>query len=234
MDREQILSEIRRCAAENGGKALGRKAFLRETGIKANWVDDHWLRWSDAVDEAGFSPNSMNAPYSDDYLLELLATLTRELGHYPIQNELNHKGAKTPGFPDPSTFRNKFGQKAAAMRKLAEFCSLRPEFADVVALLGDLPTEVATSRPAALTGYVYLAKSGKHYKIGQTNDLVRRTGEIRIQLPQRMELVHQISTDDPIGIERYWHQRFDHLRTNGEWFALGAAEVAIFRRRRFM
>ena len=87
---------------------------------------------------------------------------------------------------------------------------------------------------AAVVGYVYLAKSGRRYKIGQTNDLVRRTNELRIQLPERVSLVHQSSTDDPLGIERYWHQRLAHLRANGEWFSLGAAEVAIFKRRKFM
>jgi hypothetical protein len=33
MTREEILNEIRRTAAENGGKPLGRDRFLRITGI---------------------------------------------------------------------------------------------------------------------------------------------------------------------------------------------------------
>ena len=235
MERDQILAEIRRYATEHGGKAPGRGGFLRETGIKGNWIDKYWVRWSDAVDEAGYSPNTLTVAYTDEHLLTLLAGLTLKLGHYPVRNELVHESARSAEFPSRKAF-DKWGGKVAAMRRLADFCSRRPEFADVLALVGELPPpdEVGLSRPSAPTGYVYLAKSGKHYKIGQTNDLVRRTGEIRIQLPQRMELVHQISTDDPVGIERYWHQRFEHLRANGEWFALGPVEVAIFRRRRFM
>ena len=211
-----------------------RAAFLRETGISESWIDRHWLRWSEAVEEAGLTPGTMTTAYTDEHLLDALARLVRELGHYPVANEFRRKDRETPGFPNRKAF-DRFGGKAAAIHRVAEFCRERPEFADVVAVLGDVPqTESPSSGAATILGYVYLAKPGRHYKIGQTNDLVRRTNEIRIHLPERLELVHQISTDDPGGIERYWHQRFAHLRVNGEWFTLGADEVAIFKRRKFM
>ena len=78
-DRDEILEEIRRCAAENGGSPLGRNAFVKATGIRPASIDKHWLRWSEAVAEAGFTPGVMNPAYSDDYVLETLALLVREL-----------------------------------------------------------------------------------------------------------------------------------------------------------
>ena len=79
-------------------------------------------------------------------------------------------------------------------------------------------------------GSVYLLKLGKHYKIGKTFSVPRRHREIALELPEKPEVVHLIATDDPTGIELYWHNRFASKRTNGECFALTRKDVRAFKR----
>lgn len=89
MTREFILKEIKRTAQANGGKPLGRQRFIEETGIKEyDWKGKIWARWGDAVREAGYSPNEFQTAFDDAYLLEQLALLIRDLGHFPVNTEM--------------------------------------------------------------------------------------------------------------------------------------------------
>ena len=60
-------------------------------------------------------------------------------------------------------------------------------------------------------------------------------GDVILDLiPEKLELIHKIKTDDPSGIERYWHHRFKEKRKGGEWFDLSASDVKAFKRRKTM
>ena len=236
MTKERILAEIRRTASANGGVALGRDRFTAETGIKpADWLGKHWARWGDAVREAGLAPKEMQTARSDEDVLGHLALLVRSLGHFPVANEIRMRAREDSGFPWHNTFA-KFGNKASLAARLEQHCRERGEHdvADICAPLAK-PLEPEPDMEGAAggaVGYVYLVQHGsrREYKIGRTNNVLRREGEIRVELPEVLTPIHTIETDDPAGIERYWHMRFAAKRKQGEWFGLNAADVRAFRR----
>ncbi len=110
-----------------------------------------------------------------------------------------------------------------------------PEYDDVTALLPAPATKAVpkAASPRMVEGSVYLIRSGDFYKIGRSDDLERRVKEIRTALPEKATLLHTIRTDDPPGIEAYWHRRFADRRANGEWFKLSALDLSAFRKRKF-
>lgn len=221
MDRERILDEIRRCAEENAGVAVGKARFEKLTGItEAQWAGRYWVRWSDAVAEAGFAAGAMTIALPDDVLLDALVHLIRELGHYPVAAEFRMKRREDTRFPDHKVFR-RFGNKPDLAARVIAHVVDDPDAADVVAICEAVAAEkkphVLASESAEGTeaGQVYLVKSGTYFKIGRSNSAGRRAYELAIQLPDRLEVVHVIDTDDAVGIERYWHQRFAERRANG-------------------
>jgi hypothetical protein len=111
MTKQHIIEEIRRTAKTNGGVPLGVDRFLKETGIReSDWRGKFWIRWSDAVREAGFKPNQKQTAIDDAVLLEKLIGLIRELGHFPVAAEIRMKDTQDPAFPNLKTFA-RFGLK---------------------------------------------------------------------------------------------------------------------------
>jgi hypothetical protein len=111
------------------------------------------------------------------------------------------------------------------------------DVADILRTASAEPAKVDEGEVAVPTdaiGYVYLLKVSRHFKIGRSSSFERRSRQLAIQLPERAETVHVIRTDDPVGIELYWHRRFEAKRKNGEWFELSAEDVKAFRRRKLM
>lgn len=240
MNKEHILSEIRRTADENMRMPLGRSRFEKETGIKeSDWLGKYWSRWSDALVEAGYSPNQMQSAYNNDHLIQKLVELIKELGHFPTAPEIRLKAHQDKSFPSHNTF-SRFGKKAQLIQTVLSYCEAHNVAHSVidacrVSSVDSVPpaNEHISEKPGEF-GFVYLMKSGKHFKIGRSISAEKREFELRIQLPEKLELVHKIKTDDPVGIEKYWHDRFKDKRKGGEWFELSASDVKVFRRRKFM
>lgn len=241
MDRDFIIAEIRRTANENGGVPLGRGRFFKATGIKeSDWLGRHWSKWGDALREAGFEPNLLQPRLADESVLESLATFVREIGHYPTTAELRIRARSEEGFPSHTTFA-RLGTKQQLVSKLQAYCASRSGFEEVAAICQLAATALKPQNRTAdgtvkdeVFGCVYLMKSGRYYKIGRSNAAGRRERELAIQMPDKLATIHVIRTDDPAGIEGYWHRRFESKRKNGEWFDLSGDDVRAFRRRKFM
>jgi hypothetical protein len=243
VDRQVIVAAIQRVAASNGGEPPGRERFARETGIRmSDWLGRYWARWGDALIEAGYEPNQFMQRIDDADLLVSLIPEIRRLGRMPTSAELRLRAREDgAGFPSHSVF-GRLGGKAEVRKRLLDYCQGRPEYSDV-ALMLQASADPSRRRPSIEDavqddrsgfGFVYLMKSGRYFKIGRTNSSGRRERELAIQLPERAETVHVIETDDPVGIERYWHRRFVDHQKNGEWFDLPVADVKAFKRRKFM
>lgn len=217
---------------------LESKGFTpRQEFAKPIGLESIGLGGGDALIEAGYKPNKLQGSYEDEWVIEKLIPIIRELRRYPVMGELRLKAKQDKSFPSHSVF-NRVGKKAELARKILDYCEGKNGFDDIIeickpiALVTQPESNLSEEHPDS--GYVYLVKSGRYYKIGRTAALGRREYELAIQLPDKVTTVHTIKTDDMVGIEAYWHKRFQRRRKNGEWFELTGEDVKAFKRRKFM
>jgi len=235
LSRASIIAAYNGLVAEKDGKVIGEVVFIREAHIaRYHWHGGYWRSWSAFQAEAGHTPNEPSQKTEDETLLRRLAELAVDRKGVPTEADLLLKRKEDPTFPSKGCFR-RWGSQEALLSKLAEYCEGKPQFNAVAQILkqgvsGNLDRRLDSLR---ITGFIYLLRSGKYYKLGRTNAVGRRLRELAIQLPEKPDTVHVIETDDPEGIEQYWHRRFAEKRQEGEWFALSSDDVKAFKKRRF-
>ncbi len=179
--------------------------------------------------EAGLQPNVLAVAQPDEVLIREYIALIRELGRFPIESDLRLKGNRVLA---------RLGNKRHRANKVLEYarqhagCEDVIPFCEAIAMAKPLPNERPTSPSVGAAGYVYLIRHGTRaeYKIGKTFNPVRREGELRLELPEQLQPIHYIKTDDASGVEEYWHKRFDKKRKGGEFFALTLNDVQAFKR----
>jgi hypothetical protein len=238
MTKEAILSEIRRASAEGGGR-IGLAAFLRRTGISESQIlGKHWATWNEALTDAGIETASFQTPKTpEETVLEAFARLVVRLGKWPTDNVLSLERRRDPSFPSLGVIK-RLRKEVDLKAKLLAHCAGRDDLALAGQVAARQPESESDERGplgrATVSGYVYMMRSGRRYKIGHTNSPARRHREVRLHLPDPTRVVHSIETDDPSGIEAYWHRRFASKRVHDtEFFELDARDVAAFKRRRY-
>lgn len=87
--RDLILREIRGLAARNSSQPPGKQAFTRATGItEGKWSGVFWARWSDALAEAGFAPNTLQGRSDSMDILLKVAGFCLRIGRLPTSPEI--------------------------------------------------------------------------------------------------------------------------------------------------
>lgn len=239
MDKDHILSEIKRTAEANGGKALGKIRFLDETGIKeSDWYGKYWNTWGDAVVEAGYKPNKLNAALDDDYILDKFVELILDLDRYPVKGDLLMRARANQDFPSHNTFQ-RFGPKARLAHTIIEKYKSHENYErlkDICLPISKKEKQIKEGSVAGKkgAGYVYLIQFGREYKIGNSNNVERRFRQLKTQMPYDGKVIHTIETGDPEGIEAYWHTFFSDKRLKGEWFELTSEDIRYFTKRKLM
>ena len=233
--KDEIIGQIRRLAAENDGKAPGQIAFARATGIREHqWLGKLWARWSDAVSEAGLSPNIRTMRLDSERVLAQIVAACHAYGKVPTKAEFNLYRTNNPDFPSVKAVSRHFGSRDQLIDALSSLSQKDEALAKLLPYAEITMTPPPNAeREAVKDGHVYLLKSGEFYKVGRSDNLERRVKEVRVAMPDALTLLHSIRTDDPAGIEAYWHRRFADRRANGEWFKLTRADLAAFRRRTY-
>lgn len=87
----------------------------------------------------------------------------------------------------------------------------------------DLPDWMLVPRRGGFC--VYFVRAGEHVKIGVTKDVGERLDSLRTGCAHRLTLLAAILGDSTL--ERALHERFSHLRGEGEWFRAAPDLIAF-------
>jgi hypothetical protein len=241
--KNEIISEIQKYVAANGGKVPGEIAFESATRIKSsNWRGKFWARWTDAVREAGYDPTGWNQKIPDEELLETLAEFITTQARFPTRDEINLNARKIEGLPTWTTVKRRYGGMPEMAAALLEFAHGKCN--DRLVALCEARIQKEVSKPVPVVsngfnaispiGFVYLkySPSLRLFKIGKANDPNKRGVGISLLLPHDLIPKHEIKTDCPFLLEKYWEQRFKAKKKQGEWYDLTSADVETFKNRR--
>ncbi|MDO9415386.1 GIY-YIG nuclease family protein [Pararhizobium sp.] len=204
--RDEVIKKIVALAQRNDGKPPGVERFEAETGIKRHkLLGPIWRTWADALGEAGFAPNVLNKAFSDEKILSSVLEISKAIGRFPTTGDLAFETTRRPDAPNRKTIGKRWN-----MVELAEALVTYAEGLGETDVVANARQYLSTRTPRAASveiaedkfpsGYVYMQRHGNDYKIGFTSSLSKRGRQIQIELPQEIELVHSILTDDPSGV----------------------------------
>lgn len=236
--QEEIIDKYRQLRTEIGHSPTS-KEFYSETGISEHAAEVAFGNrpYSKIQLAEGDKPRKFGLPgRSPDEFFEVYGNVIRDLQAVPTTTEWKHRKTK----PTAHSYRKKLKVNWQQMPFVfQEWAVNKSGWEEVIRIckahcMNIRQDSDKTNKTLSSVGYVYLMKSGKYYKLGKTNSVGRREYELGAKLPEEVKTIHFIETDDPDGIEAYWHKRFEQKRKKGEWFELSAQDVKVFKKRKRM
>ncbi|MEP7041921.1 MAG: GIY-YIG nuclease family protein [Dokdonella sp.] len=235
--KSEILAEIRRISSANSG-SLSLKKFPELSRIPERQVRGrYWATWNEALAEAGDGINAFSTPKSNEIaVVTALAQLIEVLGTWPVETQLTVEHHENPSFPSVHVIRG-LDKETFLPAKVLAFCVESNTLLiaeEIVRLKVEVESPEESQGQGRVAGYVYMMRSGKRHKIGKSNSLSRRYREVRQDLPNETILVHTIPTDEPSGIEAFWHRRFADKRVRDTaFFSLDTSDIVAFKRHKY-
>ena len=238
MNTRRSLEELKIAAiqlSEKIGKTPSRRAL--STAVKQSEYSYYGMTVTDFQKYCGLTANEsgLDTKISDEKMLDDLAKVCieeKEIPHYAKLRKWNRDGKYSY-----HTLPVRFGGWIDAQKALCVFAK-RNGYEEILFSLPGWKIDCQEwaiedgDMDVSVKGYVYLVQHGprQEFKIGKTNNPIRREGELKTELPEQLLPIHKIETDDPSGVENYWHRRFADKRKNGEWFSLSREDVSAFKK----
>ena len=184
----------------------------------------------------------MTQKIPDQDIREQLAAFIITLGYFPVRDEINMQAKVAVGFPVWQTVKKRYGGMPQTAAALLEYGRITANTALIKLCEARLEREAlkpkhnanSPSQVAVKTGFVYLkySPSLRLYKIRKANDADKRGAGISLLLPEDLVRKHEIRTDCPYILEKYWENRFRAKKKQGEWYDLTSADISSFKKRR--
>ena len=242
LTKEQIIKEIQKYVKENNGNTPSEKKFYEYAQISLN--DLHKLGWSNyrgLVLDAGLTPNRFDKTrYSHEQLCDIFIKFIREQGKWPTRGELDVNHFNNSNFPASATFYNKLGLTSDLARSILNFIEDKKGYEDIENICTPVVEQYldnsATKDTNKTVDEVYMYKyknQSQPIKVGRSKDSSLRGIQLAAGGHDKLVLLHSIKTDDAVGIEQYWHNRFRQLgreELGNEWFKLKPDDVRAFKR----
>ena len=157
IDRDAVITALRREVEAAGGKRITLRKFLSATGFSNDDFLRNFARWEDVYKEAGYNFRRHNEFIEETLLLEDWGSVTRTLQRPATKTDYGIKGKYSV-----TTLEARFGGWRGVYSAFQEFAKGKPQWADIKAL--PFPRSRRNERYRAISTKAVSTAAGKRSK----------------------------------------------------------------------